>query len=310
MASHGLRALSKLDGGVSKWKDTEGSGMKPERDLKTSMARPTENGIVCVPDLVVGEPIFNPIKTKRAFDEISKEIKLAIFKGILKPGDRLPSETELASRFNVGRQTIREALRLLELSGFISMQKGGAGGPLVVDTILNTISNSFLDAFQMGSISIDDHTRARVEIEKMILNYAMSTIEEADVKKLRENVDRARKKIENRTQAFDENIRFHKLIARASGNHVFVVVMESITAVVSNIRSLLGMDLELSKKVVEEHEEIVEAIAARDTAAALELMEKHLMHVNTCYKDFIAQVATGENKGENIGSTASLLITG
>ena len=96
--------------------------------------------------------LFRPIKLRRAFDEISGEIKRLIFKGILKPGDRLPSESELASHFGVGRQTIREALRLLELSGFISMQKGGAGGPLVVDTILNTISNSFLDAFQMGRI--------------------------------------------------------------------------------------------------------------------------------------------------------------
>ena len=179
------------------------------------------------------DTIFSPIKTKRAFDEISHEIKRLIFKGILKPGDRLPSETELAARFSVGRQTIREALRLLELSGFISMQKGGAGGPLVVDTILNSITNSFLDAFQMGKISIDEHTKARVEIEKMVFNYALNNIEKTDVKCLQENIDLARRNIEKGQQAFEINVHFHKLLARASRNHIFIVVMESITTSVA-----------------------------------------------------------------------------
>jgi GntR family transcriptional repressor for pyruvate dehydrogenase complex len=247
------------------------------------------------------DTIFNPIKTKRAFDEISNEIKRLIFKGILKPGDRLPSETELAHRFNVGRQTIREALRLLELSGFISMQKGGAGGPLVVDTILNTITNSFLDAFQMGKISIDEHTKARIEIEKMVLNYALTNIEVSDVRYLQENIDCARAKLDNEMQAFEENVQFHRLLARASKNHVFLVVMESIMAIVSHIRSLLGMDLELTRKVVDEHQEIVNAIIAKDHAGALELLEIHLMHVGGRYKTFLDPVS---NEGEGLLSGA------
>ena len=67
------------------------------------------------------EDIFTPLKGKRAFEEVSSQIKKLVFEGVLKPGDRLPSETELAVRFNVGRQTIREALRILELSGFITV---------------------------------------------------------------------------------------------------------------------------------------------------------------------------------------------
>ena len=63
--------------------------------------------------------LFAPIKSTRTFEEISLGIKRLIFKGALKPGDKLPSETELARQFNVGRQTVREALRLLELSSLI-----------------------------------------------------------------------------------------------------------------------------------------------------------------------------------------------
>ena len=259
-----------------------------------------DTGIAPVGNSNSTDTIFSPIKTKRAFDEISHEIKRLIFKGILRPGDRLPSETELAARFSVGRQTIREALRLLELSGFISMQKGGAGGPLVVDTILNSITNSFLDAFQMGKISIDEHTKARVEIEKMVFNYALNNIEKTDVKCLQENIDLARRNIEKGLQAFEINVHFHKLLARASRNHIFIVVMESITTSVANIRSLLGMDLELSARVVEDHQQIVSAIVAGNKAESLDLLEQHLTHIGRRYKDFISRL---KREGKENGGT-------
>ena len=83
----------------------------------------------------VKKELFSPIKSKRTFEEVSGKIKTLIFDGVLKPGDRLPSEIELARQFMVSRQTIREALRILELSGFIKVQKGGSGGPLIKDTI-------------------------------------------------------------------------------------------------------------------------------------------------------------------------------
>ncbi|MBW2031251.1 MAG: FadR family transcriptional regulator [Deltaproteobacteria bacterium] len=107
--------------------------------------------------------LFTPIKTRRTFEEVSASIKQLILDGVLRPGDRLPSEMELARQFNVSRQTIREALRILELSGFISVQKGGSGGPLIRDTIMNTINNLFFDAFQLERISIDELTAARIE---------------------------------------------------------------------------------------------------------------------------------------------------
>lgn len=232
-----------------------------------------------------GLAIFHPIKPKRAFDEISSEIKRLIFKGTLKPGDRLPSETELANQFGVGRQTIREALRLLELSGFISMHKGGTKGPLVVDTVLNSIGNSFLDAFQMKRISVDELTMARLEIEKMVLRAACANATEDDIRTLHENMARARKAIDgNEKQAFEENIEFHKLLARASHNHVFVIVMESITTVVGHFRSLLGVDSELSRRILNEHERIVKAMEADDVDKALTVLERHMREVGEGFK--------------------------
>ncbi len=238
--------------------------------------------------------LFQRIKPKRAFDEISGEIKRLIFKGVLKPGDRLPSETELANQFGVGRQTIREALRLLELSGFISMQKGGVGGPLVVDTILNTISNSFLDAFQMGRITIDELTLARLAIERMVVESLLAHgLDEEDVQALRDNVSQARKKVAGNMHAYEENTQFHKLLARASKNHLFIILTESILTVVAHFRSILGADPKLTDKTIGAHERIIDALVKGNRKKALILLEAHLLEIGERFKELASDAKEG-----------------
>jgi len=242
--------------------------------------------------------VFQPIKQKRAFDEVSGEIKRLIFKGVLKPGDRLPSETDLASRFKVGRQTIREALRLLELSGFIRMQKGGVGGPVVVDTILNTISNSFLDAFQMGRITIDELTLARLAIEKMVLESLMENKpDQADIEALRENISQARARMDSGMQAYEENTQFHKLLARASKNHLFIILVESIMTVVAHFRSILDADPELTSRTINAHEQIIDALLKHNRKKALVVLETHLLGIGDRFKE----LADGTKRGAESG---------
>ena len=72
---------------------------------------------------------FEPRQTKRAFEHIVEQIRNRIYKGLLKPGDRLPSERELAEQFHTARLPVREAFRVLEESGLIHIKKGKMGGP-------------------------------------------------------------------------------------------------------------------------------------------------------------------------------------
>ena len=248
------------------------------------------------------QPVFRRIKPQRAFEEISNEIKQMIFSGVLKPGSRLPSETELANQFGVGRQTIREALRLLELSGFVIMRKGGAGGPIIEDTILNTLANSFLDIFRMGQITVDELTAARTEIEKIVLAHAFQNMEESDIRALQENVRKARGKLAEGIQAFEENVQFHKLLAKASKNHVFVAVMESITTMVAHFRSLLGADLAMSERATFEHTQILDAIVKRQKKRGLELLEKHLLYIDGQFKEFSAEQAAAAKNNDFPGA--------
>ena len=137
----------------------------------------------------------SPYKKKRAFEDIANKIKELISNDRLKPGDRLPPETEIARQFNVGRNTIREALRVLELSGFVKIQRGGKGGPLIADTSLNRITNLFLDLVRFQDVSIEELKLARCQTERMIFHEAIKNIDEQDITNLRENIARAEKKL-------------------------------------------------------------------------------------------------------------------
>ncbi|TET90161.1 MAG: FadR family transcriptional regulator [Desulfobacteraceae bacterium] len=240
--------------------------------------------------------IFAPIKRTRTFEDVSDKIKQLIFDDVLKPGEKLPSEAQLAQQFGVGRQTVREALRLLEISGFITIHRGGSGGPIIKDTILNRISDLFLDAFRIKKVTLAELTVARLEIEKVVLNHVIDNVEESDIRSLQKNVAEARKKIDNNIVATEENIQFHILLAQASRNHVFFIVVESIMAIVGDFLSRIGPDVETSDNVVSYHEDIVKAIAEKKRTKAINLLEQHLLEVRNRLKPFVNQKKESNSK--------------
>jgi len=233
--------------------------------------------------LNVDKAIFTPVENKRTFEEVSSKIKALVFEGVLKPGDKLPSEAELAKQFKVGRQTVREALRILELSGFIAIQKGFNGGPIIKDTILANIANLLLDAFQMEKISIDDFVVARVMVEKGILNYAIDNADDQDVKALKENLRKAQSLIAKRELATDVNFDFHALLASASKNAVFTILEKAINAIHRNLRSRRPPDFETSKNAVLAHEKILDAFTKQEREKAINLLEEHILAVRKSY---------------------------
>jgi len=227
---------------------------------------------------------FEPIKTKRTFEDISLQIKEKIFDGILQPGDKLPSEKELASQFKVGRQTIREALRLLELSGFVTIQKGNIGGSYINNTIVNTLRNSFVDIFRIENITLEELTVARIEIEKVVLDYLFQNYSDSVIEILHNNILQAKEKLENNNQAFIENIQFHILLAKGSKNPIFVIVSESIMAIVADFATRRILDLKNSIDITTDHEDILNAIIKKKHNEAITLLENHLLKVKNLFQ--------------------------
>jgi DNA-binding FadR family transcriptional regulator len=229
------------------------------------------------------ENLFTPIKNKRTFEEICSKVKTLIFEGTLKPGDKLPSELKLAKQFGVGRQSVREALRLLELSGFVSIQKGYGGGPIIKDTISTRIRNLYLDAFRMEKITVEEFTSARLAIEKAMLNEVIDKADDSDIKGIQSNLAKAEELVAKRKLATDENFDFHALLAKASKNKVFMILEKSINAIHRNLRSRSVVDFRTTHNAVKAHQKIMDAIMKKDRVKALKLLERHILDVMKSY---------------------------
>ncbi|OGP87360.1 MAG: hypothetical protein A2156_09290 [Deltaproteobacteria bacterium RBG_16_48_10] len=237
--------------------------------------------------------IFVPVRSKRTFEDVSSQIKKLILEGVLRPGDKLPPEGALSGQFNVGRQTVREALRILELSGFISVQKGFGGGSIVRNNILKRTSGLLLDALHMEKISIKEFTAARLLIEKGILDEAIDNVTGRDIRDLQGNLEKSKELIARGKLATDVNIEFHSLLARASKNTIYVLFERTINAMHLDLRRQRSRNFFIDKAAVRAHEQILDALIEKDRERAIGLLEKHISAVSKHYKrsetNFLAQ---------------------
>lgn len=222
----------------------------------------------------VNKTLFSPVRSKRTFEDVSLQVRDLIVRGVLKPGDRLPPEAELGEQFHVGRQTVREALRILELSGFISIQKGFGGGPFVKDSTVGKATDILWHAFKMAKTSLAEVVAARLLIEKAVLNDVFDRAGKEDIKKLQENVAKAKDLIAKGQKPFDESFEFHILLAKASKNNVFVVLVETINTIHRRLRSQKPPTFAMVKGFVQKHEQILEALIGKDRQRALRLLEE------------------------------------
>lgn len=228
--------------------------------------------------------IFVPVRSKRTFEDVSSQIKKLIVEGVLQPGDRLPPEGALSGQFNVGRQTVREALRILELSGFISVQKGFGGGSIVRNNVLKRTSGLLLDALHMEKISIKEFTAARLLIEKGILNEAIDRANGRDIRDLQRNVAESKTLIEKGKFATDVNVEFHALLARASKNRVYVLFERTINDLHLDLRRRRPPNFGIDQAAAQAHEKILQALIDKERDRANGLLEKHLLAVSKHYK--------------------------
>ena len=167
---------------------------------------------------------FKPIKTSRLFEDVLIQLKEAILLGIYKSGDKLPSERELTFQFQVSRGVIREAIRALELSGFVAMRQGPAGGAFVTDLSFNQVGNAFLDLFLANKLSMAEVAQVRSHTEPKVAELAAQNITPAYAKLLETAEEQefvTPKSYEERIAKLTE---VHHLLAQICGNHFFEAI--------------------------------------------------------------------------------------
>src|SRR5215475_14383912 len=113
-------------------------------------------------------PNFRPIHTRRAFEEICERIREQLALGVLKPGDKLPAERDLAQQLGVSRNVLREALRSLEMAGVLRLQKGVKGGAFIREGDTTRKNVVVRDMLRLGTISVRELSEARIHVLELI----------------------------------------------------------------------------------------------------------------------------------------------
>jgi DNA-binding FadR family transcriptional regulator len=142
----------------------------------------------------------------------------------------------------VSRNTVREALRGLEMAGVLKLQKGALGGAFVAAPNGDLVSTALQDMFQLGSVSPEQLTEARLSIEGVVIRFACERISAATIEELERNVEASRRAsgasdFVNRSRI---NLEFHNILARATANPVFVAITAGLIAVMQHFVDTLG----------------------------------------------------------------------
>ena len=128
--------------------------------------------------------MFKSVKSNKISEHSIDQIRNAIFEGRLKPGDKLPSEKALMESFHVSKATLREALRSLEILGFLEIRKGVSGGPFVTEVDMEKARDSFTNFLLFKNLSLSNLSEVRLVLEPYVAEKAALAITEKDLERL------------------------------------------------------------------------------------------------------------------------------
>jgi GntR family transcriptional regulator, transcriptional repressor for pyruvate dehydrogenase complex len=191
-------------------------------------------------------------------------------------GDRLPPERVMLVEYDVGRGTLRESLRFLELQGVISLKPGPGGGPVVEQPDATSLSTSLTLLLQCANAPFRVVAEARVGLEPMMARLCAERMDEERIVELGESVATMGDQLNDQTVFLDENKRFHDLIAHGSGNALFGYLVDALLGILDG--SAIGIDYpEVRRSAVHKaHQTIYEAIASRDPQNSAAAMSEHI----------------------------------
>lgn len=171
--------------------------------------------------------IFARIEHSRTADEVVHQIEILVLEGILRVGDRLPGERELAKQFDVSRPILREALKVLEGRGLLKTQHGG--GTFVADVIGQVFTRPVMELIGRHQKATLDYLEYRREIEGVTAEFAARRATEADKALLTDLVSRM--KTAHQKDDFEEeaaiDVEFHSAIGESAHNIILLHTLRS-----------------------------------------------------------------------------------
>jgi len=224
--------------------------------------------------------LLNP--KKRMYELIVEQINMLCLEKNLQPGDRLPSERDLASFFGVSRNSVREALKGLESKGILEIRQGG--GSYLTASKRDTLGNELrihIDERQIQLIDEMLELRRAFEVEAASLAAQRATPENLEA--LRHVLSQMSKAMDDTEMGVQADLDFHMQVAYATKNQLLIDLMETLAKrMEENIRATRRQrftDKNRHQDTLKEHEAIYLAIANGKSELAKQLMYKHISRI-------------------------------
>jgi len=233
---------------------------------------------------------FKPIKQFRISEEVLSQLKESILLGKFKSGEKLPSERELTEEFQVSRGVIREAIRILEMSGFVVLRQGPTGGAFVTDLSFDHVGNAFLDLFLANKVSIPELANVRLYVEPEIARLAALNATKENKNRLKEAQQGEFLSVVTTAARIDQFQRVHLIIAESCQNHFYEAISKSMLRLTYEVVEAVDPDHE-ALHMPGEHKHIIDAVISANAEAAraamqihMEKFRKNLLEMETAYR--------------------------
>jgi GntR family transcriptional repressor for pyruvate dehydrogenase complex len=219
---------------------------------------------------------FKTIKKESTLEVIIQQIKEQIKKGILKPGEKLPSEREMASLLGVSRASIREAIKALSFSGYLEVIQGKGTYILEMATQYDEIVN-FFSGF--SNYSLDYLMEARIMFEGEFARLAALNASKEEIGVI-EKIFNEIAKSKDLNSFVIKDLEFHLAIAKATHNPFMNGLMKIIGEMLyKETLKIIEISKDTRVNTIETTRYLVQAIKQRNAERAKELMGKHIRNV-------------------------------
>lgn len=192
----------------------------------------------------------------------------------LQPGDRLPTEIELAKQFGVGRQSVREAIKVLENAGIVETRPHHGSRLKALDT--RRLSNHLRFLFELDAVSIKETVFVRRILECGAIPLVIEHADENDFQQMEAAIERM-KALTQRGETFAAaDMTFHQALICATKNRILQGFGGMLQEFFAGLQGRVHFHEKEQWQSIAEHEQIYAALKNRDAVAAQRVMEQHL----------------------------------
>lgn len=231
------------------------------------------------------QKLFSPIKSSKLSDEVYKQIVSLISSGKLNPGDKIPSERDLAADLRISRQSIREALNRAEVMGLIEVRQGE--GSFILSSVKKSLKPPLTLIIEKEAERIFDFLEIRKLVEGWCAEKAAAEATAEELENMAGILDEMKKVVSKDKQWEELDLNLHLSFAKATHNVIAVHIMEALK---SNFKPFFRFTKSMpsSEKMDilwQHHYEIFKAIKQRDPETSKKKVIEHLDYIREKLKE-------------------------